>query len=110
MKNLLIFLLVSILFTRCASGLQKMQKLEPGMDMTEVDQIMGRHDSFRSVEHEGNTYNLYQYTNRYCNAYVNLYEKCDSFVIFRNGKVIETGLRNVRSQMPNMQFLYLFHN
>ena len=110
MKNLLIFLVVALLFSGCGSGVQKMRKLDPGMDASEVDQIMGRRDSFRSVEHEGNTYTLYQYTNQYCNAHVSLYEKCDFFVIFRNGKVIETGVRNVRSQMPNMQFLYLFHN
>jgi hypothetical protein len=94
----------------CASGLQKMRKLDPGMSISEVDQIMGRRDSFRTAEYEGTTYTLYQYTNQFCNAHVNLHEKCDFFVIFRSGKVIETGVRNVRSQMPNMQFLYLFQN
>ena len=110
MKKTLISLIAVVLLVGCASGVQKMRKLDPGMNTSEVDQIMGRRDSFRTVEHQGNTYTLYQYTNQFCNAHVNMYEKCDFFVIFKDGKVIETGVRNVRSQMPNMQFLYLFHN
>ena len=110
MKKSVVFLLLALLLMGCASGVQKMRKIDPGINVTEVDQILGRRDSFRSVEHEGDTYTLYQYTNQFCNANVSLYEKCDFFVIFKNGKVIETGVRNVRSQMPNMQFLYLFHN
>jgi hypothetical protein len=110
MKKTLISLIAVVLLVGCASGVQKMRKLDPGMNTSEVDQIMGRRDSFRTVEYQGNAYTLYQYTNQYCNAHVSLYEKCDFFVIFKDGKVIETGVRNVRSQMPNMQFLYLFHN
>ena len=108
MKNMfLIFLL--FLAVGCASGVQKMRKIDPGMTPAEIDKIMGRRDSFRSVEHEGSIYTLYQYTNQYCNAHVSLYEKCDFFIVFKDGKVIETGVRDVRSQMPNMQFMYLFH-
>ncbi len=110
MKRIVILLIVAVALGGCASGVQKMRKIDPGMSTSEVDQIMGRRDSFRTVEYQGNTYTLYQYTNQYCNAHVSLYEKCDFFVILKDGKVIETGIRNVRSQMPNMQFLYLFHN
>ena len=110
MKNLLVLFIMAISLSGCASGLQKMRKIDPGMNAVEVDQIMGRRDSFRTVEHEGSTYTLYEYTNQFCNAHVSLYEKCDFFVIFKNGKVIETGVRDVRSQMPNMRFLYLFQN
>lgn len=109
MKTLFACLLFAVLLISCASGVQKMRKIDPGMNVIEVNQIMGRRDSFRSVEYKGNVYTLYQYTNQYCNAHVSLYDKCDFFVIFKNGKVIETGVREVRSQMPNMQFLYLFN-
>ena len=106
----LIFLVMTLaLLISCASGVQKMRKLDPGMSPADVDKIMGRRDSFRSVEHNSDTYTLYQYTNQLCNAHVSYLEKCDFFVIFKNDKVVETGVRNVRSQMPNMQFLYLFN-
>jgi hypothetical protein len=107
-KNLTI-LLIFILLTSCASGVQKMRKLNPGMTTTEVDEIMGLRDSFRTVENNGDEYTLYQYTNQLCNGHVSFNEKCDFFVILKNGKVVETGVREVRSQMPNMQFIYLFN-
>jgi hypothetical protein len=105
----LTILLISILLTSCASGVQKMRKLNPGMTTTEVDEIMGPRDSFRTVENNGDEYTLYQYTNQFCNAHVDMRDKCDFFVILKNGKLVETGVRDVRSQMPNMQFIYLFN-
>lgn len=110
MRKLVSLILVGALLSGCASGVQKMRQLDPGMSSAQVDEIMGRRDSFRTIEHDGDTYTLYQYTNQFCNAHVSLNEKCDFFVILKNEKVIETGVRNVRSQMPNMQFLYLFNN
>lgn len=109
MSKLLSLILLAMLLTGCASGVQKMRKLDPGMSADQVDEIMGRRDSFRTTEYNGDSYTLYQYTNQFCNAHVTLNEKCDFFVILKNGKVVETGVRNVRSQMPNMQFLYLFN-
>ena len=76
--------------------------------MTEVDQIMEERDSFRTTEKDGDTYTLYQYTNQFCNAHVSMYDKCDFFVIFKNGKLVETGVKDVRSNMPQMQFIHLF--
>ena len=110
MNKMLISVAIVIALSGCASGVEKMRNLEPGMDTSEVDKIMGRQDNFKFAEHEGGIYTLYQYTNQYCNANVSRYEKCDFYVIFKDEKVIETGVRNVRSEMPNMQFLYLFQN
>ena len=92
----------------CASGVQKMRKLNPGMSPSEVDIIMEERDSFSTVEKDGDVYTLYQYTNQFCNAHVSLNEKCDFFVILKNNKLIETGVKNVRSNMPQMQFIHLF--
>ena len=103
-----ILLLLSIFMTSCASGVQKMRKLNPGMSPSEVNIIMEERDSFSTVEKDGDTYTLYQYTNQFCNAHVSLNEKCDFFVIFKNNKLIETGVKNVRSNMPQMQFIHLF--
>jgi len=103
-----ILLLLSIFMTSCASGVQKMRKLNPGMSPSEVNIIMEERDSFKTVEKDGDVYTLYQYTNQFCNAHVNLREKCDFFVIFKNNKLIETGVKDVRSNMPQMQFIHLF--
>ncbi len=100
--------LISALMAGCASGVQNMRKLDPGMTPADVEEIMGKRDSFSTVEKDGDTYTLYQYTNQFCNAHVSLNEKCDFIVIFKNNKVIETGVKNVRAQMPQMQFIYLF--
>jgi len=105
--RLIIFVIV-LAITGCASGVQKMRKIDPGMSFSEIDTIMGRRDSFRSVDYDGNTYTLYQYTNQFCNFHVSMYEKCDFFVIFKDGKVKETGVKNVRDKTPSMQFIHLF--
>ena len=105
-KTILIAILVCMV--ACASGVQKMRKVDPGMSAQDVENIMGRRDSFKSVEKNDHTYTLYQYTNQYCNAHVSLWEKCDFFIIFKDDKVIETGVKDVRSNNPNMTFMYLF--
>ena len=105
--RLIIFAMI-LTIAGCASGVQKMRKIDPDMSFSDIDTIMGRRDSFRSVEHEGNNYTLYQYTNQFCNAHVSMYEKCDFFVIFKNGKVLETGVKNVRDKTPSMQYIHLF--
>ena len=101
--------LASLLFlVGCASGVQQLRKVDPGMAPDQVEEVMGRRDGFSSAERDGHTYTLYQYINRFCNAHVSLYEKCDFFIIFKDGKVIETGAKDVRTTSPNMQFLYIF--
>jgi hypothetical protein len=97
-----------VILSGCASGLQKLRKIDPGMSMTDVEAIMGRRDSFATAEHEGRQFMLHKYTNRLCNAHVPLYEKCDFYVIFRDSAVVETGGSSVRSNPPSMQLLYLF--
>jgi hypothetical protein len=67
---------------------------------------MGKRDSFSTVEKGGDTYTLYQYTNQFCNAHVSLNEKCDFFVIFKNNKVIETGVKK-RSRTNATNAIYL---
>lgn len=108
MARKLVLIIIFVFLVGCASGVQKMRNIDPGMTLQEVNTVMGRRDSFKSAEKDGSIYTLYQYTNQYCNAHVSLWEKCDFFIIFRDEKVIETGVKNVRSNNPNMTFLYLF--
>ncbi len=105
-KSILLF--ISLFLISCASGVQNLRKIEPGMTSSEVESLMGRRDGFSSAQHEGDTYVLHKYINRLCNAHVSIYDKCDFYIIYRNGFVIETGVSNVRSTPPNMAFLYLF--
>lgn len=105
-----ILLLILVLAQSCASGTQKLEQIDPGMDFSEVELIMGRRDSFKTVEKGNETFTLFQYTNNLCNGHVSYLDKCDFFVIFKNGKVIETGVSNVRNNRPNMMFMYLFNN
>ena len=97
-----------ILFQGCASGVQKLRHIEPGMSPGEVEEIMGERDGFKTSDKDGESYTLYQYTNQLCNGHVSLMEKCDFFVIFKNNKVIEVGTKDVRSNAPNMAYMYIF--
>jgi hypothetical protein len=97
-----------VIFAGCASGVQKLRKIDPGMSIADVEAIMGRRDSFAMAEHDSRQFILHKYTNRLCNAHVSLYEKCDFYIVFRDGAVVETGVSSVRSNPPSMQFLYLF--
>jgi len=92
----------------CASGTQLLGKIDPGMSSAQVEEIMGNRDAFSSAERDGHKYTLYQYINRYCNANRSLWDKCDFFIIFKDDRVIETGVKDVRSANPNMQFMYIF--
>jgi hypothetical protein len=99
----------------CASGVQLMRKINFGMTPNEVDRIMGNRDDFNTIEKNGDTFTLYKYTNRFCNSHVDVKEKCDFFVVFKNDKVIETGVKNVGANRPsmeytNMKYIYLFQN
>jgi hypothetical protein len=106
MKYLLIII---FLITACASGVQKLRRIDPGMTPQEVDVIMGPRDGFKVVEKEDNNFLLYRYINHLCNGHVSIREKCDFFVVFKNNKVIETGVKDVRGGDSSMQFLYIFN-
>jgi len=107
-KPLFMLGMASVLLAGCASGVQKMRKVDPGMDYAQVDTVMGKRDTFKSVEKDGNTYTLYKYTNQLCNGHVSLYEKCDFYITFRDGEVVETGVSDVRGTAPQMQYIHLF--
>jgi hypothetical protein len=103
-----LFMFSIILFSACASGVQILRKIDPGMTPAEVENLLGRRDSFSSTNREGHIFVLHKYTNRLCNAHVSLNEKCDFFIVYRDGIVVETGVSGVRTNPSNMQFLYLF--
>lgn len=108
MTRLFLMAVMLVAILGCASGVQMLRKVDPGMTPQQVDEVMERRDGFSTAERDGHTYTLYQYINRFCNVHVNMHEKCDFYVIFKDGHVIETGAKDVRSSSPTMQFLYIF--
>jgi hypothetical protein len=102
-------LFICLFCIACASGVQKMGKIQPNMTPAEVSEIMGDRDGFKSVEKDGATFTLFQYTNQLCNGHVSLEEKCDFYIIFKDQRVIEIGTKFVRGSMPKMNFLYIFN-
>ena len=79
-----------------------MRKVNPGMSPEQVTEIMDDRDGFSTVEKDGSVYTLFKYTNRFCNAHVNLHEKCDFFIIFKDNKEIEFLMYNVISILINL--------
>jgi hypothetical protein len=99
----LIFLLVA-----CASAFFDLKRVERGMTYKEVEAIMGSDQTAKTVEKEGSLYTLYRYENCLCNPSLSFWDKCDFLVIFKNGKVIETGVQQGNSYSPNLAYLSLF--
>ncbi len=87
----------------------RLRKIDPGMTPAQVDELMGQRDGFSLTEKDDHKYTLYQYINRWCNAHFGSSARCDFFVIFKDERVIETGVKNMSDTSPaDMQFLYIF--
>jgi len=99
----LIFLLVA-----CASTFYNLQRVERGMTPGEVEAIMGKSHSAKTLEKEGSVYTLYRYEDRLCNPNLSFWDTCDFLVIFKSGRVIETGVKEGKSYSPHMPSLSLF--
>ncbi len=99
----LIFLLVA-----CASTFFNLKRVERGMTSGEVEAIMGKKHDIKTVDREGSVYTLYRNENRLCNPNLSFWDRCDFLVILKNGKVIETGVKEGGGYSPNMALLPLF--
>tara|TARA_B110000914_G_C15037598_1_gene253810 strand:+ start:60 stop:413 length:354 start_codon:yes stop_codon:yes gene_type:complete len=83
-----------IILSGCAAGggsifhINPVGGINPGMSISEINEIMGTRDSFKTKTHEGADYTLFKYVNRNC-APPNVMDKCDFSIIFKNGKVAE---------------------
>jgi hypothetical protein len=99
----LIFLLVA-----CASTFNNLKRVEPGMTLGQVEAIVGYSHSSKMVQNDGSAYTLYRYENCLCNPNLSMWARCDFLVIFKNGKVVETGVKEGESYSPQMKSLSLF--
>ena len=99
----LVFLLVA-----CASTFYNLQRVERGMTPREVRAIMGRGQTTKTVQREGSAYTLYRYSNRRCNPNLSFWDTCDFLVILKDGRVIETGVKEGKSYSPGLASLSVF--
>ena len=110
MRCNLVLIVLLFFLVGCASGTQKLKKIDPDMSSQQVEEIMGQQDGYMTAEKDGHEYLLYKYLNRYCDINVSLYDKCDYYVIFEDNRVIETKEQSIRSREPHMRFYHLFDN
>ena len=87
-------LILVVVLSGCAAGggsmfhINPVADINPNMSMSEVNDIMGKRDSFKTVPYEGSDYTLFRYVNRMCTP-PNVMDRCTFSIIFRNGKVVE---------------------
>ena len=105
-----VFILIPLIFllAACASTFYNLKRVERGMTPSEVEAIMGSGYNSKTVFKEEAVYTLYRYEGRLCNPNLSFWDTCDFLVIFKNGRVIETGLTRGDNSSPRMPSLSLF--
>ncbi len=104
----IVAILLVLSLSACSSTQSKLKRIDIGMVYPQVESIMGGPDSTQTVRKADSLYVLFRYDHRICNANLSLYERCDFFVIFLNGKVTETITKNGNAYGPHSDALYLF--
>ncbi len=80
------------------------------MTFTEVESAMGYSDSVKTAWKDKSIYTLYRYDNRLCNPNLSAWDRCDFLVIFKNGKVVQSGVKEDASYSPHLTLLSLFRD
>jgi len=108
LRRAVIAILLILALSACSSTQSKLKRVDTGMGFREVGHIMGRPNSSQTVKKDNAAYVLYRYDHRRCNPDLSFYERCDFFVIFKNGKVVDTITKNGQDYSPHTDALYLF--
>jgi hypothetical protein len=99
MKSLVVFLLISLFLTACATGERVRGGIQEGMSKQQVISELGNPDGFqRSGEYEA-----LLYTNRLISGWS--WDRTDYTIILQNGRVVQYGTGQVRQNGPNMLIL-----
>ena len=91
--NKILSVLLAAVLSSCAGGssmfyMNPVGGINPGMSMSEVNEIMGQRDSFKTLPYKGIDYTLFKYVNRMCTPpYIP--DKCTFSIIFKEDKVVE---------------------
>ena len=91
--NRVFSVILVVVLSGCAGGgsmfhMNPVGNINPNMSMSEVNDIMGKRDSFKTVPYKGNDYTLFKYVNRMCTP-PNVMDRCTFSIIFKDGKVVE---------------------
>ena len=90
LRKTIVAILLVLSLTACSTTQSKLKRIDIGMTYPQVEGIMGGPDSTQTVRKADSLSVLFRYDHRICNANLSIYERCDFFVIFLNGKVTET--------------------
>jgi len=106
MNRVLAVILVVVL-SACATT-RTLSNINPGMSFDEVNNVMGKRDSFQLVEKNGINYTLFKWNNHLCSGWA--WDRCSFLVIFKEGRVIESGVYNItQREAPRMNTLHIFN-
>ena len=100
-------LVITAIITSCATT-RTLSNVNPGMSFNEVNSVMGKRDSFQLVEKDGDEYTLFKWNNHLCSEWA--WDRCSFLVVFKNGKVVESGVFNItQREAPRMNTLHIFN-
>ena len=108
LRKTIVAILLVLSLTACSTTQSKLARIDTGMTYPQVEGIMGGPDSTQTVRKADSLSVLFRYDHRICNANLSIYERCDFFVIFLNGKVTETITKKGNEYGPHSDALYLF--
>ena len=98
MRKALAAIVVAAAISGCATG-DKMGHIEPGMNRTQVNEIMGAPDGYQ----QQSGYEILKYANRLMSGWG--WDRSDYYVLLKDGKVAEYGNGVVREKSPNSGIL-----
>ena len=99
MRRFVLFLVMSLLLSGCATGERVRGGVQEGMTKQQVISQLGNPDGFqRSSEYEA-----LLYTNRLISGWS--WDRTDYTIILQNGRVVQYGTGQVRQNGPNMLVL-----
>lgn len=94
MKKMITIIATAIALSACATG-EKIGRIEPGMNRTQVNSIMGPPDGYQQTS----GYEVLKYANRMMSGWS--WDRSDYYVLMQDGKVTGYGNGVVREKSPN---------
>lgn len=107
--KILSILSILLLALSCSSAKDMMKKVRPGMSPEQVEKALGPTEGFKSKEVGEDQFLMYTYNSIYCNPNAS-YDMCDFYILFKNNKVIETDMKDVRSKQAPQTGNFIIFN
>lgn len=91
MSRMMLLVAILGLLSACVTG-ERIVRLEPGMNKSQVIDVMGRPDGFKALD----GYEVLRYTNRLISGWS--WDRADYNVVMKDGKLVEYGAGEVREK------------